>query len=202
MLKAVKISYNAQTTQGSPTWTCLILDLLRNSSRNLRKCHKDWSHVKQDNIWDSICRKRNKELANCKLKYNLLLSCTHLNNHIQKAIVFTNFILKSCTTNICSLHIACIEFIWWKIGTIYFTTTGWWCTGTWKVLLFLKCIWENIKIQLNIKAVNIQKRKQKQALINAGFSRNLIILRVQSRLKINIKKLQSFIWLYLVIKNL
>lgn len=40
-VRAVKILYSAQTTQGSPTWTCSDVDLLKNSSRNRLKCHKD-----------------------------------------------------------------------------------------------------------------------------------------------------------------
>lgn len=42
MFRAMKISYKAHKTQGSPTWTCSEKDLPRNSSRNRLKCHKDW----------------------------------------------------------------------------------------------------------------------------------------------------------------
>ena len=42
---AVKISYNAQTTQGLPTWSCSDLDLPRNSTRKRLKCHSDWAHT-------------------------------------------------------------------------------------------------------------------------------------------------------------
>lgn len=45
--KDVKISFNAQTTQGSPTCTCFGNDLI-SSSRNRLKCHNDYIYFYQE----------------------------------------------------------------------------------------------------------------------------------------------------------
>lgn len=45
-LKAVRTSYNEQTTQGSPTWWWSKVELRKNSARNTPRFHRDWDQNK------------------------------------------------------------------------------------------------------------------------------------------------------------